>query len=106
VVGQLAAHIARNHPDLRGFTRPNLFRMRQFYETYRDDSKVAPLVRQLPWTHNLLFTFVGERYRLQVGTRDFFADLLFFHRGPTCLVAFELKVEQFEPSDLGQQPTQ
>jgi predicted nuclease of restriction endonuclease-like (RecB) superfamily len=28
--------------------------MRQFYETYRDDEKVAPLVRQLPWSHNLL----------------------------------------------------
>jgi len=31
-----------------------LFRMRQFYETYRYDEKVSPLVRQLPWTHNLL----------------------------------------------------
>ena len=34
IVDQLAAHIARNHAGLRGFTRPNLFRMRQFYETY------------------------------------------------------------------------
>jgi hypothetical protein len=48
------------------------------------------------------FAFVGERYRLQVGGRDFFVDLLFYHRGLTCLVAFELKVEQFEPADLGQ----
>ena len=48
------------------------------------------------------FTFVGEQYRLQVGRRDFFVDLLFFHRSLTCLVAFELKVEHFEPSDLGQ----
>ena len=28
--------------------------MRQFYATYRDDEKVSPLVRQLPWTHNLI----------------------------------------------------
>jgi predicted nuclease of restriction endonuclease-like (RecB) superfamily len=48
------------------------------------------------------FTFVGERYRLQVGGRDFFVDLLFYHRGLTCLVAFELKVAEFEPADLGQ----
>jgi DUF1016 N-terminal domain len=48
VVEQLADHIARTHPDLRGFTRSNLLRMRQFYETYRGDEKVAPLVRQLP----------------------------------------------------------
>src|SRR5438045_2186102 len=34
VVDRLAAHIARTHPGLRGFTRPNLFRMRQFYEAY------------------------------------------------------------------------
>ena len=44
---------ARRHPGLRGFTRSNLLRMRQFHDTYRGDEKVAPLVRQLPWTHNL-----------------------------------------------------
>ncbi len=54
VVDQLARFIAQRHPDLKGFTRPNLFRMRQFYEAYRDDEKVSPLVRQLPWTHNLM----------------------------------------------------
>ena len=32
---------------LRGFTRPNLFRMKQFYETYSGDTKVSPLVRQM-----------------------------------------------------------
>ncbi|MGE8188444.1 PDDEXK nuclease domain-containing protein [Pseudomonas sp. NPDC086278] len=54
VVGQLAEHLARTQPGLRGFTRPNLFRMRQFYEIYRGDEKVSPLVRQIPWTHNLV----------------------------------------------------
>jgi predicted nuclease of restriction endonuclease-like (RecB) superfamily len=54
VVMQLATHLKQTHPHLRGLTRSNLFRMRQFYETYRDDEKVAPLARQLPWTHNLI----------------------------------------------------
>lgn len=54
VVQALASYIARRHPGLNGFTRANLFRMRQFYETYRSDETVAPLVRQLPWSHNLL----------------------------------------------------
>lgn len=54
VVERLAAHIARNHPGMRGFTRPNLFRMRQLYETYRDQPKVSALLRQVPWTHNLI----------------------------------------------------
>jgi predicted nuclease of restriction endonuclease-like (RecB) superfamily len=54
VVDQLARYIARKHQDIRGFTRASLFRMRQFYETYRNDKKVSPLVRQLSWTNNLL----------------------------------------------------
>ncbi len=45
VVNQLADHITQTQPGLRGFTRPNLFRMRQFYETYKDEAKVSPLVR-------------------------------------------------------------
>jgi predicted nuclease of restriction endonuclease-like (RecB) superfamily len=54
VVEALARYIQRHHPGLNGFTRANLFRMRQLYETYRSDEKVAPLVRQLSWSHNLL----------------------------------------------------
>ena len=54
VVEALARYIQRHHPSLRGFTRPNLFRMRQFFEAYRGDEKVSPLVRQLPWTHHLI----------------------------------------------------
>lgn len=54
VVDELAATIARNYPGVRGYTRPNLFRMRQFYEAYRSEKKVSPLLRQLPWTHHLI----------------------------------------------------
>ncbi len=61
VVAQLATHIAQSQPGLRGFTRPNLFRMRQFYEAYRDDEKVSALLRQLPWTHNLIILGQSKR---------------------------------------------
>jgi predicted nuclease of restriction endonuclease-like (RecB) superfamily len=47
------------------------------------------------------FCFVGSEFPLQVGGRDFALDLLFFHRGLNCLVAFELKVDRFEPEHLG-----
>jgi len=47
------------------------------------------------------FCFVGSQYPVQVGSRDFALDLLFFHRGLNCLVAFELKVGRFEPEYLG-----
>lgn len=47
------------------------------------------------------FTFVGEQYPLQVGGKDFRIDLLFYHRELQCLVAFELKIEEFQPEHLG-----
>jgi predicted nuclease of restriction endonuclease-like (RecB) superfamily len=202
VVDGLARHLAHTMPGQRGFTRRNLFRMRQFYEAYRGDQLVTPLVTQLPWTHNLIiltqskrpeerefylqqavqqrwgkrelerqfrlgafeqavlssakvspaltqmhgdaatiafkdaysveflnlpeshsdadlhtgllsqlqsflielgrdFCFIGSKFPLQVGGRDFALDLLFFHRGLNCLVAIELKVDRFEPEHLG-----
>lgn len=201
VVDELAATLARRFPGLRGFTRRNLFRMRQFYEAYRGSQKVSPLVTQLPWTQHLIllsqaksaeirefyllaaikerwtkrelerqiqsgavlrsaaaskkaspavaqthpaaidefknaysleflslpdghseadlhgallqnlgrfitelgrdFCFVGSQYPVQVGNQDFALDLVFFHRGLTCLVAFELKVGKFKPEYLG-----
>jgi len=48
------------------------------------------------------FSFIGEKYRLQVGNSDFYIDLLFFHRQLQCLVAFELKTEKFRPEHMGQ----
>lgn len=47
------------------------------------------------------FAFVGEEFRLQVGMKDYFIDLLFYHRELQCLVAFELKVEEFKPEYIG-----
>ena len=203
VVEQLADYLAHHHADLKGFTRASLFRMRQFYTVYQEaPRKVAALLRQLPWTHNLTilarcktveerefylrqtvgerwtsrelnrqinaglferavmsptkvsaalrqlhpqaqqalkdvytfdflslpeghseadlqrglvanlkrfllefgrdFCFVGEEYPLQVGKRDFAIDLLLFHRGLQCLVAIELKVDEFQPEHVGQ----
>jgi len=43
------------------------------------------------------FTFVDQEYPVQVGGSDFFIDLLFYHRGLSCLVAFELKITKFKP---------
>ena len=54
VVDELARYIAQRHPELKGFTRASLFRMRQFYDTYHPHPIVAALLRQLPWTHHLM----------------------------------------------------
>ena len=61
VVDALARHLARTQPGLRGFTRRNLFRMRQFFETYRDAPILSSLVRELPWTHNLIILSQSKR---------------------------------------------
>jgi hypothetical protein len=63
VVAQLAEHLARTQPGLRGFTRSNLFRMRQFYEAYRDEAIVSSLLRQLSLTHNRIICN-QEKYRM------------------------------------------
>jgi len=54
VVADFARFIQTEHPDLKGFSASNIWRMRQFYETYNGNEKLAPLVREISWTHNLL----------------------------------------------------
>lgn len=47
------------------------------------------------------FTYMGNQFRLQVGNKDYYTDLLFYHRDLQCLVLFELKIEEFKPEFLG-----
>lgn len=194
-IDTIAKEIQSMFPGIKGFNRRGLYRMKQFYELYKDNSNVTPLVTQISWTNHLLimsgcksdeerefyiklcinesyskrelerqidsgyyerymlskekllpepirglkenpfldsyviefldlpknfkeadlrkgliqnmkdfilevgkdFTFIDEEYRVQVGGTDFWIDLLFFHRGLQCLVAFELKIGKFKP---------
>ena len=223
VLDTLAEYIVLKHPEFKGYSNKNLWRMRQFYEIYKN-SKLSAVLREISWTNNLLifsksktkeerefyirlcikekyssrelerqidsgyyertilstklsplvrelqstivppvvtqlpntkvsalltqfpkginpefkdtyvldfldlpknysekdlrtalvsgfkdfvlefgkdFAFVGEEYRLQVGKNDYFIDLLFYHRELQCLVAFELKIDDFKPEYLG-----
>jgi predicted nuclease of restriction endonuclease-like (RecB) superfamily len=200
-VRQLAGYLAEREPGIRGFSAQNLWRMRQFFETYQGDEMLSALLRALSWTHNLLilgkcksteersfylklaasearssrqlehqiegclferslsgkpklsavlrdlhpaaenlfkdryvmdfldlpdrhterelqkglvlhlkdfllelgrdFCLIGTEYPLQVGARDFFIDLLLYHRGLQAMVAIELKIGEFEPEHLG-----
>ena len=194
-----AKYIQINCPEIKGFNRRGLYRMKQFYETYKENEFVSPVVTQISWTNHLLilagtksieekefyvalclkeryskrelqrqldsayferymlseqklapvpihkkissqfldtyvldfldlpekysehdlqkaiihnlksfileigrdFTFVGEEFKVQVANSDYFIDLLFYHRGLSCLVAFELKINSFKPEYLG-----
>jgi predicted nuclease of restriction endonuclease-like (RecB) superfamily len=202
VVTELASFIKTQEPEIKGFSDKNIWRMKQFYQTYKDFPKLSAVLREISWSHNLAifsrcktaeerefylklakqesysfrelerqisaslfertmignsklstvlresnqdltntfkdsyvleflnlpdthsesdlqlelarqmknfilelgkdFLFIGEEYKLQVGNSDFFIDLLFYHRGLQCLVAFELKADKFKPDHLGQ----
>lgn len=52
-VDELAAFISNNCPDVKGFNRRGLYRMRQFYETYKDNEFVSTLLTQISWSNHL-----------------------------------------------------
>lgn len=53
VVTELAKYIQQNEPYVKGFSDKNIWRMKQFYETYKDFPKLSPLLREISWSHNL-----------------------------------------------------
>ena len=53
VVKELANYIKTIEPNLKGFSDKNIWRMKQFYETYRGDLKLSTLLREISWSHNL-----------------------------------------------------
>ena len=54
IVDKLVEFMKREYPTMKGFNRAGIYRMKQFYETYKDNEIVAPLVRQISWTHNVM----------------------------------------------------
>jgi predicted nuclease of restriction endonuclease-like (RecB) superfamily len=96
VVDRLAQFIARTEPGLRGFTRRNLFRMKQFYEAYRGDSIVSPLVAQLPWSHHLII--LGQSKRPE--EREFYVRLAIRERWSKRELERQFKTALFERAVL------
>ena len=54
LVGDMHCPTHVKYPGIKGFNRRGLYRMKQFYETYKDDEFVTPLVTQISWTNHLL----------------------------------------------------
>ena len=96
VVTQLADYLARTQPGLNGFTRRNLFRMRQFYEAYRGDEKVPALLTQLPWTHNLIILSQSKRPE----EREFYLRMAVQEKWSSRELERQLKTALFERSVL------
>ena len=60
-------------------------------------ARVEPFLREMGG----VFTFVGSQYRLEVSDKEYFLDLLLYHRRLKCLVAIELKIGEFMPEYIG-----
>lgn len=54
VVANLSQDLQAEFPGIGGFSSANLWRMKLFYESYANKEKLAPLVREVGWTHNLV----------------------------------------------------
>lgn len=103
---KLSTTLRENNHDLTNtFKDSYIFEFLNLPEPHSESDLQRGLVRQIK---NFIlelgkdFLFIGEEYKLQVGNSDFYIDLLFYHRGLQCLVAFELKADKFKPDHLGQ----
>lgn len=71
VIDEVAAYIAKSAPTIKGFNRRGLYRMKQFYETYKDDEFVSALLTQISWTNHLLIMSKAKTKE----ERDFYVAL-------------------------------
>lgn len=54
IVDKLAEFMKREYPTMKGFNKRGIYRMKQFYETYKDNEIVSPMVTQISWTNNIM----------------------------------------------------
>ncbi len=202
IVENLSLDLQNEFPGVQGFSSFNLWRMRKFYLRYRDNLKLAPLVQEIAWAHNITimekckdenermfyikmilkfgwsknvlihqienksyekyllnqtnfektlpmeyknqaklavkdeytfdflelgeehtehqleialinnirkfliemggnFAIIGNQYKIQIGKKEYFIDLLLYHRRLRCLFAVELKISEFKPEFAG-----
>ena len=95
-VTQLAAYIATREPGLRGFSPQNLWRMRQFFEAYREYPKLSPALRVLPWSSHLHILSRTKRPE----EREFYLRMTAQNRWPVREVARQIDAGLFERTVL------
>jgi predicted nuclease of restriction endonuclease-like (RecB) superfamily len=54
VVKDFSDFIQSHYIGIQGFSSSNIWRMKQFYETYKDNKKLATLSREISWSNNIL----------------------------------------------------
>jgi len=103
---KISAVMRELNPDIKGsFKDSYIFEFLNLPERHTESDLQKALIGQMKKVIIELgrdFLFMGEEFRVQVGKSDFYIDILFYHRGLQCLIAFELKADKFQPEHLGQ----
>ena len=95
-VKALAAYIKLQQPNIRGFSPQNIWRMRQFFETYSAEPKLSTLLRELPWSSNLHILTRTKRPE----EREFYLRMATQHRWQVREVARQIDSQLFARSVL------
>ncbi|MCM8599229.1 MAG: PDDEXK nuclease domain-containing protein [Candidatus Accumulibacter sp.] len=95
-VKALATCIDRQHPGQRGFSLQNLWRMRQFFEAWRDEPELSTLLRELPWSAHLHILAKTKR----PAEREFYLRMSIQQRWPVREVARQIDSALFERAVL------
>ena len=61
IVDVLAKELQKEYPGAKGYSASNLWRMRNFYLTYKEETKLALLVREISWTKRILTNFIEDK---------------------------------------------
>jgi predicted nuclease of restriction endonuclease-like (RecB) superfamily len=96
VVSQLAKYIEKETPDLKGYSHRNLWRMKQFYETYKDYPKLSALLREINWTNNMLL--LGMR---TIEEKEFYLRLCIQEKYSTRELERQINSSLFERTMIG-----
>ena len=59
-VKEFAEFMKVYYPEVGGFSPQNIWRMKQFYETYAENEKLSPLVREISWSNNLIIMMAAK----------------------------------------------
>ena len=95
-VTALSTYIQREQHGVRGFSPQNLWRMRKFFETYREEPQLSTLLKDLPWSANLhIFT----KAKLPE-EREFYLRMAIRNRWPVREVARQINAGLFEQAVL------
>jgi predicted nuclease of restriction endonuclease-like (RecB) superfamily len=98
IAEQLSKDLQKEFPGIAGFSRRNIFYMREFFLLYSDDERVQPLVAQIGWTHNLVI-FQRCKDPLQ---REFYIRMTRKFGWSKNVLVHQIENQSYEKSLLGQ----